>query len=397
MNKFFFTTLLLIILSTTSNYANADDYNTCATNADGAILVDERDVDNTSFALASSPTSFTHTAFGDTTRGGYCDVTPDFYKVKMYQFGLCKEMPYQEPDDTARNTIGADLSSCVFLFDNAAGKELIIEPDKEVKLLDGGELLLPTGTYPFIYILLDNVIQIKHIQEYVDAGVGGADFEIKGYDPDDDDPADGSKGKWCYTGLDENDKRLVFTSQQERQFGSFTTLRGFTLPTNFTGKQSTAGFFCSNEATAKANNDWAVSIIENFGDKMAASQKADGTPVDRIASNFRNAMRRDRGFHDDFPTIIQAYYLYNSNDTPATSATSAEKILFLQHDSASNVVIAEDTVGFKINFKTNNAVEMSVYEEAGGNDQILMATAVNANSIFVKIETKTKRSRGAWR
>ena len=397
MNKFFFTSLLLIILSTTSNYANADDYNTCAINADGAILVDERDGDNTSFALASSPTSFTHTQFEDTTRGGYCEVTPDFYKVKIYQFGLCKEMPYQEPDDSARNTIGADLSSCVFLLDNAAGKEVIIEPDKEVELLDGGELLVPTGTYPFIYFLLDNVIQIKHIQEYADAGVGGADFEIKGYDPDNDDPADGSKGKWCYTGLDENDKRLVFTSQQERQFGSFTTLRGFTLPTNFTGKQSTAGFFCSNEATAKANNDWAVSIIENFGDRMAVKQDGDGLPVSRVAANFRNATRQDRGFHDDFPTIVQAYYLYNSNDTPATSATAVEKILFLQHDSASNVVISEDTVGFKINFKTNNAVQMAVYEEAGANDEILMATAVNANTIFVKIETKTKRSRGAWR
>ena len=397
MNKFFFTSLLLIILSTTSNYANADDYNTCAINADGAILVDERDGDNTSFALASSPTSFTHTQFEDTTRGGYCEVTPDFYKVKIYQFGLCKEMPYQEPDDSARNTIGADLSSCVFLLDNAAGKEVIIEPDKEVELLDGGELLVPTGTYPFIYFLLDNVIQIKHIQEYADAGVGGADFEIKGYDPDNDDPADGSKGKWCYTGLDENDKRLVFTSQQERQFGSFTTLRGFTLPTNFTGKQSTAGFFCSNEATAKANNDWAVSIIENFGDRMAVKQDGDGLPVSRVAANFRNATRQDRGFHDDFPTIVQAYYLYNSNDTPATSATAVEKILFLQHDSASNVVISEDTVSFKINFKTNNAVQMAVYEEAGANDEILMATAVNANTIFVKIETKTKRSRGAWR
>ena len=396
MNKFFFTSLLLIILSTTSNYANADDYNTCATNADGAILVDERDGDNTSFALASSPTSFTHTAFGDTTRGGYCEVTPDFYKVKMYQFGLCKEMPYQEPDPGPGNTIGADLSSCVFLFDNAAGKELIIEPDKEVDLLDGGELLLPTGTYPFIYFLLDNVIQIKHIQEYADAGVGGAtNFKIQGYHTA-DNGSDGT-GKWCYTGLNASDKRLVFTSQQERQFGSFTTLRGFTLPTNFTGKQSTAGFLCSNEATAKANNDWAVSIIENFGGRMALNQDSDGLPTTRTASNFRNATRTERGFHDDFPTIIQAYYLYNSNDTPATSATAAEKILFLQHDSASNVVITEDTVGFKINFKTNNAVEMSVYEEAGANDQILMATAVNANTIFVKIETKTKRSRGAWR
>jgi len=397
MNKFFFTSLLLIILSTTSNYANADDYNTCATNADGAILVDERDGDNTSFALAASPTSFTHTAFEDTTRGGYCEVTPDFYKVKMYQFGLCKEMPYQVPDDIAGNTIGADLGSCVFLFDNAAGKELIIEPDKEVSLLDGEELLIPTGTYPFIYFLLDNVIQIKHIQEYADAGVTGAttDFAIRGYHTA-DNGTDGT-GKWCYTGLNSSSKRLVFTSKQERQLGNFTTLRGFTLPTKFTGMQSTAGFLCNNEATAKANNDWAVSIIENFGNRMAINQDADGLPTTRTASNFRNAKRTNRGFHDDFPTIIQAYYLYNGNDTPATSATAVEKILFLQHDSASSVVISEDTVGFKVNFKTNNAVVMSVYEEAGENDEVLMATAINSNTIFVKIETKTKRSRGAWR
>ena len=71
MTKIFFSTLLLIILSIGSS-ADAARYSVCATNADGAILVDERDGDNTSFALASSPTSFTHTAFGDTTRGGYC-------------------------------------------------------------------------------------------------------------------------------------------------------------------------------------------------------------------------------------------------------------------------------------------------------------------------------------
>ena len=44
---------------------------------------------------------------------------------------------------------------------------------------------------------------------------------------------------------------------------------------------------------------------------------------------------------------------------------------------------------------------MAIYEEsdAKGNsaDRILQATAVNANTIFLKVETKTKRSRGAWR
>ena len=112
MKNLFFATLLLIILSIGSN-ADAARYSVCATNADGAILVDERDGDNTSFALASTPTSFTHTAFGDTTRGGYCEVTPDNYKIKMFKMGLCTEDPYQTPDAGAGNTVGADLSSCV--------------------------------------------------------------------------------------------------------------------------------------------------------------------------------------------------------------------------------------------------------------------------------------------
>ena len=94
MKNLFFATLLLIILSIGSN-ADAARYSVCATNADGAILVDERDGDNTSFALASSPTSFTHANSDDADQGGYCEVTPDNYKIKMFKMGLCTEDPYQ--------------------------------------------------------------------------------------------------------------------------------------------------------------------------------------------------------------------------------------------------------------------------------------------------------------
>jgi hypothetical protein len=89
--------------------------------------------------------------------------------------------------------------------------------------------------------------------------------------------------------------------------------------------------------------------------------------------------------------------LYNSSDTPATSATAVEKILFIQNDADNIVNITENTTGFKMNFKTNNSIEMAVYEEAGANDEVLQATAVNGNTIFVNIQTKTRRSRGAWR
>ena len=393
MNNIFFATLLLFILLIGSN-ANAANYSICATNADGAILVDERDGDNTSFALASSPTSFTHANSDDADKGGYCEVTPDNYKIKMFKMGLCTEDPYREPDAGAGNTVGADLSSCVTVFDKSAGKEVNIQPGGEVDLLDGEALILPIGTYSYIYALIDNVIQIKHIQEYAVAS-GAGDFDIRGYHATVNDGSAGV-GKFCYTGLDTNSKKFVFTTNQERQITSFTTLRGYTLPTKFTGEQTTAGFLCGTESAANSGNDWAISIVDNFGDRMATGNSS-GLPTARTASNFRNAAQQEEGFHDDFPTIQQSYYLYNSSDTPATSATAVEKILFIQNDSDSSVTISENTVGFKLNFKTNNSIEMAVYEEEGARDEILQATAVNGNTIFVQIQTKTRRARGAWR
>ena len=393
MKNLFFATLLLIILSIGSN-ANAANYSICATNADGAILVDERDGDNTSFALASSPTSFTHVNSDDSNKGGYCEVTPDNYKIKMFKMGLCTEDPYRTPDAGAGNTVGADLSSCVTVFDKSAGKEVNIQPGGEVDLLDGEALILPIGTYSYIYALIDNVIQIKHIQEYAIAS-GAGDFDIRGYHATVNNGSAGV-GKFCYTGLDTNSKKFVFTTNQERQITSFTTLRGYTLPTKFTGKQTTAGFLCGTESEANSGNDWAISIVDNFGSRMATGNSS-GLPTTRTASNFRNAAQQDRGFHDDFPTIQQSYYLYNSSDTPATSATAVEKILFIQNDADNIVNITENTTGFKMNFKTNNSIEMAVYEEAGANDEILQATAVNGNTIFVQIQTKTRRTRGAWR
>ena len=393
MNNIFFATLLLFILLIGSN-ANAANYSICATNADGAILVDERDGDNTSFALASSPTSFTHANSDDADQGGYCEVTPDNYKIKMFKMGLCTEDPYRTPDAGAGNTVGADLSSCVTVFDKSAGKEVNIQPGGEVDLLDGEALILPIGTYSYIYALIDNVIQIKHIQEYAIAS-GAGDFDIRGYHATVNDGSAGV-GKFCYTGLDTNSKKFVFTTNQERQITSFTTLRGYTLPTKFTGKQTTAGFLCGTESEANSGNDWAISIVDNFGDRMATGNSS-GLPTARTASNFRNAAQQEEGFHDDFPTIQQSYYLYNSSDTPATSATAVEKILFIQNDTDNIVNITENTTGFKMNFKTNNAIEMAIYEEAGANDEILQATAVNGNTIFVQIQTKTRRARGAWR
>ena len=72
MKKLIYLTFLLSILLSSNNFANANDYSICATNADGAILVKEEDGDNTSFALASSPTDFSHANSSNPNQGGYC-------------------------------------------------------------------------------------------------------------------------------------------------------------------------------------------------------------------------------------------------------------------------------------------------------------------------------------
>ena len=44
MKKLFYLIFIVSIFLTGNSYADGNDYNICATNADGAILVDEKDV-----------------------------------------------------------------------------------------------------------------------------------------------------------------------------------------------------------------------------------------------------------------------------------------------------------------------------------------------------------------
>ena len=68
---------------------------------------------------------------------------------------------------------------------------------------------------------------------------------------------------------------------------------------------------------------------------------------------------------------------------------------------ADPIIISEETIGFKLNFLTNNAVNVRVYQEEdkdGENrDELLMVTRMIANELYINIQTKTKRRRGAWR
>ena len=80
---------------------------------------------------------------------------------------------------------------------------------------------------------------------------------------------------------------------------------------------------------------------------------------------------------------------------------TARRILLVQINDDNPTKISENTVGFKIRFKTDNAINVRIYQEvdAGGEnrDEILHGTKMQANEIWLDFQTKTRRLRGAWR
>ena len=79
----------------------------------------------------------------------YCLVTPTEYKLVFYKYGICKA----DPD------LG-DLSSCAFLFEDAAG----IEHDIELGVTESlpiPEFAIEPGIYPYSYVLLSNELGMK--------------------------------------------------------------------------------------------------------------------------------------------------------------------------------------------------------------------------------------------
>ena len=400
--------------SKVQNYVEGDI--TCATDANGAIYVNnEGNGDVSSFALASryaldtSSTSFDVTTRGNVSGsvvdiGGTCDITPDNYKLKFYKTGFCKENPYRTPVDSASNTINADLSSCVSIFDNASGKEVNIQPDQEIDLLDGESLTLPIGTYPFQFAILDNVVLIKHTQEFV-AAPGAADFDIRGY-KEDGVTADGTnEGKICYTSKNDAGKILVSTMSNELGTSGSTTLKGYTLPVRNTGVQPSSLFRCATAiGSGNAGLDYFATIINNFGDTMC-DYSPPAVSCTRDTSNFRNSDLLTAPFHPDFPTVTQAFYLLKSDNTIATTPENVDRILWLQFDSNNIINITENTVGLRLSFKTNNAMQMQIHQDneqhlrpaIQNSEEDLLANQIHGGTIIGLVQVKTRRSRGAWR
>ena len=78
----------------------------------------------------------------------------------------------------------------------------------------------------------------------------------------------------------------------------------------------------------------------------------------------------------------------------ATHENNAQRIAgFFKYDNP--IMISEATEGFKLNFATTKSVSIDSSQDMGNNK--IWMVKVGADPFTVKVETQTKRSRGAWR
>ena len=143
MKKFLITSLIyLSAFFALTSVANALT-GMCVTDANGSIVISEdgKAGDQTygsgeleTKAPFNYANSYEDAEFSSNDTDA-CQTQPLFYKITFYKVALCSSDPYTGNADP-------DYSSCFNIFNNSNGKEVIIEPDAEVDLLDGDLLSL---------------------------------------------------------------------------------------------------------------------------------------------------------------------------------------------------------------------------------------------------------------
>jgi len=134
------------------------------TSANAACVVDA-DGDIETAYTRSDGKPVTDTVGDDDNAAGtqvdYCLVTPTEYKLVFYKYGICKEDPSLN-----------DLTSCAFLFEDAAGIEHDIEKGV-AETLPIPEFTIEPGAYPYTYVVLSNKLGMKW-SATMDASTQGA-------------------------------------------------------------------------------------------------------------------------------------------------------------------------------------------------------------------------------
>ena len=300
-----------------------------------------------------------------------CQEEPDEYKLTFYDFYICTLDPYK--DDAS-----PDLSSCVSIFSNTAGKSVTIKPDKDVKLLDGA-IEVVAGIYPYAVVIVNNKIDVKHKQEYVVILTNGneavPDLLGKG------DAVNKTGQMWCYsqaiiTAYNSDDDILDGGSDAAEYAGEHFTDTTLRVDSSSPGT-NTARLDCGSSEPASGDYDFATEIINELGDGdnkynyPASGYETEGTAIAGVS--------------------MAANMLQDDNLTIATTKFNAKRIgAIFKYSTPVN--INERTVGLKLNFKTSSAVSID-FNQDNNSAKDIWGVKMGADPFTVQVQTKQKRGR----
>jgi len=308
------------------------------------------------------------------TFGAACNNQPDFYKVKFYKAALCTADPFV-------TKASPDYSSCTDIFSNASGKDVIIQPNADTDLIDQ-PLVLPVGSYPYLAVVVDNHLKIKHTQKYVYEDTSQGRVPMHGFD----EAGNATNKDTCYT----LDKVTLFTNFTASSGGDYdasyaSAQGGVTILASGSKTSATSLLKCVSD-TSRTGYDYATEIIDQFGDNNTYVVADGDASLDYDAMDNTGLSGLE----------MAATMMKTDNLSIATALNDARRIgAFFKY--ANPVKISENTIGFKLNFATTVAISLDASQNDDGGDGKIWMSKVGADPFTIQVQTKTKRARGAWR
>ena len=264
-----------------------------------------------------------------------CQEEPLNYKVKFYRVMLCTSETYIQ-------AASPDFSSCIDIFTNTSGKDIIITPGAQTNLFDAGDVALPVGSFGYMAMILSNHLGIKHYETFADTG--GDDVTIKGYGA-----TSHSTGTVCWT-------VASFTTYSNTDNNSTDSLHGEDLRVPSPGTSSTLGMECGSatERTSNGTYDYTYEILDTLHDDCDGLEGGCGAH-----GNFRAWVTvGDTGLGFS----ANGSLLQSDGTTLGTTRENSVRIGY--HVGFDNpLLITEDIKSFDMSFNTSGSVSIDFSED----------------------------------
>ena len=252
-----------------------------------------------------------------------CEFPPNIYRITFFKGGLCTA----DPMGTATGDI--DLSSCFIFFDSSDGTAKDLESSatgtiSPITLIEGG-LALEINTYPYGFLILDNALEMKHVETF-DTNVTG----------------ETTAGKTCWT------VQKTTTMSNTTNAG---TRNGKPSAAVTDGTVGTYAVECGTKTRAQADAlaAFQTDIVDTMGDDCGSNFSAVlGTNGwDTIEDSHSTATLKG----------IMGAKLLKGDNTIASSCSDSKRI-FYGIDFTNSLVITENTSTFDLSFRAKEGIEM---------------------------------------